>query len=145
MTRVSAGRVGRAHGRDGSFYVDGPIYDFALGSRVQLGEREHEVTRRAGTGDRPIIKLDGIDDPAAVRGQMLLVEDEVADDEFLVADLVGCEVPGIGYVEQVLAGPSCDVLEVGEEGVLIPLVKDAVKHVDLDRRIIEIDRDFLGL
>jgi 16S rRNA processing protein RimM len=145
LTRVSAGRVGRAHGRDGSFYVEEVRVQFALGDRVHLGEREYEVVRRAGIDDRPIVRLDGLDDPASVRGELLLVEDEIAEDEFLVADLIGCEIEGVGYVERVLDGPSCDVLEVGTDGVLIPLIGDAVKRVDLERRIIEVDREFLGL
>ena len=45
---------------------------------------------------------------------------------------------------RVLAGPSCDVLEL-DDGTLVPLVTDAVKAVDAERRRIEIDRRFLGM
>jgi 16S rRNA processing protein RimM len=144
LTLVTAGRVGKAHGRDGSFYVDGATSDFELGSTLRLGEQEHRVVRRAGTDDRPLIKLEGIDDPAAVRGEILLVEDELEDDEYLVADLLGCEVPGLGRVERVLDAPSCTLLEVGAGGHLVPLIGDAVKQIDLERKIIEVDREFLG-
>jgi 16S rRNA processing protein RimM len=144
LTLVTAGRVGKAHGRDGSFYVDEARIDFAEGSRVRLGDAEHEVVRRAGTDDRPLIRLDGVEDPAAVRGEILLVEDELEDDEYLAADLIGCEVPGLGRVQRVLDAPSCALLEVGEDGHLIPLIGDAVKQVDLERKIIEVDREFLG-
>jgi len=72
-------------------------------------------------------------------------ESPLEEGEWLVSDLVGCEVEGLGYVERVVGGPSCDVLEVGADGVLIPLVSDAVKRVDLERRVIEVDRAFLGL
>ena len=144
MTLVTAGRVGKAHGRDGSFYVEGTAFDFALGSRVFIGDAEHEVIRRAGTDDRPLIKLDGVEDPVAVRGELLLVEEELEPDEYLVADLIGCEVPGLGYVERVLDAPSCTLLEVGEGQLLVPLIADAVKRIDLDAKIIEVDRDFLG-
>jgi 16S rRNA processing protein RimM len=144
LTEVSVGRVGRAHGRDGSFYVEDPSNPFELGSRLRLAGAEHEVVRRAGTDDRPLIKLEGIDDPRAVRGQLLLVEEELEEDEYLVADLIGCEVPGLGYVERVIDAPSCPLLEVGEAGLLVPLIGDAVKRVDLEQRIIEVDRDFLG-
>ena len=41
--------------------------------------------------------------------------------------------------------PSCDILEVGDDGVLVPFVSDAVKRVDTDARLIEVDREFLGL
>ena len=65
--------------------------------------------------------------------------------EWLIAELVGCRIEGIGEVRRVLTLPSCDVLEVGEEGVLVPLISDAVLRVDVDARVIEVDRRFLGL
>jgi 16S rRNA processing protein RimM len=144
LTEVSVGRVGRAHGLDGSFYVEQTAFDFALGTSVRLGGTDHEIIRRAGTDDRPIIKLDGIDDPVSVRGEVMVVDEELGPDEYLVSDLIGCEVPGLGYVERVLDAPSCTLLEVGQDGLLVPLIGDAVKRVDLERRIIEVDREFLG-
>ena len=145
MSEVSAGRVGRAHGRDGSFWVDEPSAPFELGSRVRIAGAEHEVVRRDGTDDRPLIRLAGIDDPASLHGEVLVTDADLEEGEYLVADLIGCEVPGIGRVERVLDGPSCDVLEVGPDAVLVPLVGDAVKRVDLDARVIEVDRGFLDL
>jgi 16S rRNA processing protein RimM len=144
LTLVSAGRVGKAHGRDGSFYVDEPSIEFELGSTIQLGDELHEIIRRDGTDDRPLIKLEGVDDPREVRGEIMLVDEELEEGEYLVADLLGCEVPGLGRVERVIDAPSCTLLEVGEEGHLIPLIGDAVKQVDLERKIIEVDREFLG-
>src|ERR671929_190303 len=98
---------------------------------------------RVGSKKNPIWR-DGVEDPAELRGEILLVEEELEDDEYLVAELVGCEVPGLGRVERVLDAPSCTLLEVGEDGHLIPLIDDAVKRVDTERKIIEVDRDFLG-
>ncbi|MFL5895651.1 MAG: ribosome maturation factor RimM [Thermoleophilaceae bacterium] len=151
MTGVSAGRVGRPHGRDGSFYVEDVSHPLVEGGQVALAGSERRIERRAGTDERPLIRLAGIDDRdaiAALQGEILLVdavESPLAADEWLVADLVGCEVEGLGYVERVLDGPSCDVLEVGEEGILIPFVADAVKRIDREARVIEVDRRFLGL
>jgi 16S rRNA processing protein RimM len=144
LTEVTGGRVGRAHGRDGSFYVDDARSGFSEGSRVRVAGAEHEVVRRAGTDDRPLIRLAGVDDPAPLRGELLLIEEELEEGEYLVSDLVGCEVPGLGRVGRVLEAPSAPLLEVGDARVLVPLIGDAVKHVDLERRIIEVDRDFLG-
>jgi ribosomal 30S subunit maturation factor RimM len=48
-------------------------------------------------------------------------------------------------VKRVVANPSCDVLEVGDEPVLVPFISDAVKRVDTEGRVIEVDRRFLGL
>jgi 16S rRNA processing protein RimM len=137
-----AGRVGRAHGRDGSFYVAGSDAAFAVGTEVFVGDREAVVERRAGTDERPLIRLAGID-PREHTGEQLLVDEPLAEDEYAAADLVGAEVPGVGTVSRVINGPSCDVLEVGD--VLIPFVSDAITSVDLERRVIEVDRDFLGL
>jgi 16S rRNA processing protein RimM len=144
LTLVTAGRVGKAHGRDGSFYVDFARADFELGSTVRVADDDYEIIRRAGTDDRPLIKLEGVDDPGSLRGEILLIEEELEDDEYLVADLLGCEVPGLGRVERVLDAPSCALLEVGEDGHLVPLIGDAVKKIDLERKVIEVDRDFLG-
>jgi 16S rRNA processing protein RimM len=151
LSEVSAGRVGRAHGRDGSFYVDEPGHDLPVGARVRVAGVEREIERRAGTDQRPLVRLGGVEDrdgATALRGEMLLVdvkESPLEAGEFIVSDLVGCEIEGVGYVERVLAGPSCDVLEVGTEGVLVPFIGDAIKRVDLERRIIEVDRSFLDL
>ena len=52
-------------------------------------------------------------------------------------------IEGLGEVTRVLAGPTCDLLEL-EDGSLVPLVGDAVSRVDTAARVIEIDRRFLG-
>ncbi|MEA2448161.1 MAG: rRNA processing protein RimM [Thermoleophilaceae bacterium] len=147
--QVAAGRVGKPHGLDGSFYVDGPNEPLAVGSELTLAGRPVVVERRAGTDDRPIVRVTGVGDRDAaggLRGEPLLVDaGELEEGEYLIEDLVGCEVPGIGTVRAVSILPSCDVLEVGEERVLVPLVSDAVKSVDLDARVISVDRGFLGL
>ena len=138
------GRVGRAHGWDGSFYVESADAEFAEGTEVFVGDRRTVVERRAGTDARPLIRLSGVD-PREVARETLLVDEPLEEGEYLTSDLVGCEVVGLGPVRRVINGPSCDVLEVGPDGVLVPLVADAVKRVDTDARVIEVDREFLGL
>jgi 16S rRNA processing protein RimM len=133
--------VGRAHGLDGSFYVDGADADFAEGAAVTVAGRATTVERRAGTDARPLIRLAGLDG-RELRGQELMVDEPLAEDEFAAADLVGCAIPGLGQVRRVINAPSCDLLEAD---VLVPFVRDAIVSVDLERRVIEVDRDFLGL
>ena len=54
-----AGRVGRPHGLDGSFYVTRPRAALlAPGAALRVGDRAREIVRRAGTDDRPIVRLD---------------------------------------------------------------------------------------
>jgi 16S rRNA processing protein RimM len=148
---VTVGRVGKAHGLDGSFYVTGASHPLPEGLSLTVAGEPARVERRAGTDDRPLIRLSGIDDRervAELTGEPLLadlVDAPLETDEWLAADLVGCEVPGVGAVKRVVEAPSCDLLEVGADGVLIPFISDAVKHIDLDARRIEVDREFLGL
>ena len=92
-----------------------------------------------GVGDREAA--------AALTGELLEVAAQTAplgEGEWLARDLIGCEVAGSGRVERVVAGPSCDVLEL-DDGTLVPLVGDAIKSIDIEARRIEIDRHFLGL
>ena len=143
---MTAGRVGKPHGRDGSFYVEGAADPLAVGTAVLLGEQSHEVVRRAGTDDRPLIRLAGLDDPRPRRGEPLLVEVELVEGEWLASALVGCAVPGRGRVSRVLDGPSCSVLEL-DDGTLVPFVSDAIRSVVLDAPEggeIHVDEHFLG-
>jgi 16S rRNA processing protein RimM len=141
LTLVTAGRVGKPHGRDGSFYVDGVDDPLAEGTAVTLGDRTLTVERRAGTDERPLIRLAGLDELGAVRGQTLLVEAELGEDEWLASDLLGRDVPGHGRVMRVLDGPSCSVLEL-EDGTLVPFVSDAIASVGETEIVVK--DDFLG-
>ena len=139
-------RVGKPHGLDGSFYVDAPLEE---GATVEIAGKQYDVAGRKGTDAKPIIRLSGVDDrdaAEALRGQTIKTSNEqraTGNDEWLIADLIGCKIEGIGEVTGVLEGISCDVLEAG--GELIPLVSDAVTRVDVENRVIEVDRGFLGL
>jgi 16S rRNA processing protein RimM len=144
LTLLSAGRVGRAHGFDGSFWVEDASHPLSLGTEVVLGGRTVAVERRSGTDQRPLIRLSGVTDPRAHGGEPMLVEGELEEGEWLASDLVGCEVVGLGRVRKIVGGPSCDVLEL-EDGTLVPLVSDAVVEVDVTAGKIVANRAFLGL
>jgi 16S rRNA processing protein RimM len=147
--KVAAGVVGRPHGLDGSFHVNQPNAELAAGTEVEVAGRIAVIERRAGTDDRPIVRLSGVSDRDAAGGlsgePLLVPAGELEPGEFLIEDLVGCQVPGLGEVVRVVAAPSCDLLEVGDDAVLVPLISDAVTRVDTDARVIEVDRAFLGL
>jgi 16S rRNA processing protein RimM len=143
LTLVTAGRVGKPHGLDGSFYVDAPRHALPEGGWVVVGSVAHTIDRRAGTDERPLIRLSGLDDPGTRRGEILLVDDELAVDEWLAGDLAACSVEGLGPVRRVLEGPSCSLLEL-EDGTLLPLVSAAIESIDLDALNIRVNREFLG-
>jgi 16S rRNA processing protein RimM len=159
MDWLHAGRVGRPHGLDGSFHVTRPNAQLLRdATHVMVDDRELEVTRRAGTDRSPILRLAGHDDRAAAEalsGKDLLVPRtaaaELGPDEWWAEDLTGCQVRDgereVGVVRKLLELPSCEVLEVERAGggeLLVPLVADAVREVDLDQRAIDVDLRFLG-
>ena len=148
---MPVGRVGRPHGRDGSFYVDGVVGQIAEGAVLSVAGKDARVVRRAGTDARPLVRLEGVEDrdaAAALRGESLLVpeaDSPLEEGEWLAADLVGLRIEGLGTVTRVVAGPSCDLLEVGDGGELVPFVSDAIERVDVEAGVIVVHRAFLGL
>ncbi|MBJ7343183.1 MAG: hypothetical protein JHC46_06325, partial [Solirubrobacteraceae bacterium] len=72
---LQAGRIGRPHGLDGSFYVTRPrAVLLEVGVSVRVEQRDLEIERRAGTDAKPIVRLVGVTTPEAVeelRGQAL--------------------------------------------------------------------------
>ncbi len=148
---VPVGRVGKPHGLDGSFYVTRASHPLPKGMTLTIAGRRARIERRAGTDERPLIRLNGVadrDSAGALTGEALLAaaaQAPLEPDEYLTADLVGCEVVGVGEVTRVVEAPSCDVLETGPEGTLIPFISDAIRSIDLEARRIEVDLAFLGL
>ena len=157
---LRAGLVGRPHGLDGSFHVREPTPALlAQGKLVVIDGQEREIVRRAGDDQRPIVRLGGCDDreaAEALRGEVLMVPrpeaPQLEEDEWWEEDLVGCVVRDgdreVGTVRRLLGLPSVDVLEVarsqGEQDLLVPLVRDAVRSVDVDQKLIDVDLGFLG-
>ena len=137
---VPVGRVGRPHGIDGSFFVEGPSdrpERFARGATLYVdGEPAEVVVSKRGSGKRPVIKLDR----QVERGTTLAVPREalsaLAEDEYYSFQLVGLVVEEesgrvLGRVKEVLDYPANDVLEL-ESGALLPLVEACVRKVDLE-------------
>jgi len=155
-----AGVVGRPHGLDGSFYVGLPQAALlTLGAVVTVGELERAIVRRAGTDQRPIVRLEGCEDRGsadALRGQQLRVprppRAPLGPDEWWAEELEGARVfdgeRELGVVRRLLALPSCECLEVarshGGGDLLVPLVRDAIRSVDPAAGRIDVDLRFLG-
>jgi 16S rRNA processing protein RimM len=147
---VLVGRVGKPHGIDGSFFVDGASEApgrFAKGASLLVdGAAAEVVASKRGAGGRVVIKLDR-DVP---RGARLAVrrEDlpEPDEDAYYVFQLVGLAVEEeggrpLGTVIEVENGPANDVIELNS-GLLLPLVDACVLGVDLEARRIVVARGF---
>lgn len=150
--QVLVGRVGRPHGVDGAFVVEGGSADetrFAVGSVIHVdGEPATVVLSRRVGGGRRAIKLDR----AVARGTELFVPRDalppLPDGSYYVADLVGMEVldengADVGRVSDVLPGPANDVLEL-DTGALLPLVEACVHEIDTEKRRIHLNPGFTG-
>jgi 16S rRNA processing protein RimM len=147
---ISVGRVGRPHGLDGSFHVTRPG-EFVAGGTVWVDGAPRTVERLAGTSDKPIVRLAGCtsrEHAEALRGLPLEVprDESLAEGEFWASDLAGCVVVDgareVGVVARMIALPSCEALEVGD--LLIPMVRDAVRSIDVDARRIDVDMGFVA-
>lgn len=156
---LTVGLIGRPHGLDGSFHVSrARAAPLEQGAEVVVNGDTRTIVRRSGTADRPIIRLAGATDRTAaeaLRGQELRVpRSAVAPldaDEYWAEDLVGCSVVDgqipVGTVLRLLGYPSCELLEVERDGaplLLVPLVRDAVRAIDVEARTIDISLAFLG-
>jgi 16S rRNA processing protein RimM len=136
---VTVGRVGRPHGRDGSFVVEQASEAperFEPGARVYLGREPVEVVgRKRGGGGRLVVRLDR----RAERGALLEVPaselPRPEPDSYYAFQLVGLAVEeeggrDLGRVEEVEPGVANDVLRL-DTGVALPLVDECVREVDL--------------
>jgi 16S rRNA processing protein RimM len=139
----------------------------ALGTTVVVAGRAAEVVRRAGTDEHPIVRLEGIEDRSAaeaMRGLDMMVDltdaPRLQEGEWWASELEGCEVVDgarhVGRVVRLIELPSCEALEVriansGAEDagsssgeLLVPMVRDAIRRVDVGARRIDVDMSFLA-
>jgi 16S rRNA processing protein RimM len=151
---LEAGRVGRAHGLDGSFHVNGPRPRLlTLGTKLDVGA----IVRRAGTDEKPVIRVEGCDtrDAAeALHGRPLLVDladaPELEPGEWWAHELEGLNVTDggrpVGTVRRMVELPSVEVLEVVREDgseLLVPMVGDAIRSLDVPGKHVDVDLGFL--
>jgi len=149
---VAVGKVGRPHGVDGAFVVDEASDDpsrFEIGAELLVeGQPAVVVLSRQVGGRRRAIKLDR----TVERGTELAVRrddlPELPADTYYVSDLIGLDVVDeggahVGVIREVLPGPANDVLEL-DTGLLLPLVEDCVREVDLSGRRLLLNPGFTG-
>jgi 16S rRNA processing protein RimM len=147
---VLVGKVGRPHGLQGAFFVEGASEDprrFARGAALLVaGVPVKVLEAKQGAGGRRVLTVDG----PAPRGAPIEVPradlPPPAEGEFYVFQLIGVPVVEdggrpLGAVREVLPGLANDVLEL-DTGVLLPLVDACVLDVDLAAGRITVARGF---
>ncbi|MQB01669.1 MAG: 16S rRNA processing protein RimM [Actinobacteria bacterium] len=149
-----AGEIGKPHGTAGEVYVV-PISDdpqrFERGSiLVHEDGRELVVEGSRRHRTRFLVKFEGSDsrDQAErLRGALFVGVDHVREldaDEYWPHDLIGCDVVttsggALGEVRRIVPGAAQDLLVVGSDEALIPMVKEIVVSVDTGARRVVID------
>ena len=154
------GRLGKPHGLEGYIEVvsqtDNPER-FALGNSFRLNPPQEDQETVTVTGikekrGRPVLRFAGLTDRDAVaelRGAELLIEAAEASkppDTYWVHDIVGCEVVTsdgrrLGEVAAVARTGGNDVYTVSgrNKDYLIPAIRDVVKSIDIEDRVITIE------
>jgi 16S rRNA processing protein RimM len=161
LAMIRIGRIAGAHGLSGALRMrpDNPDSEaFADAPRLTLdlgGERrEYNLlgVSRAGGGMIRLI-LDGLsnaDQADALKGAIVMIAASelpaAGPGEFYYYQAVGCEVVltdgrRLGLVEEVLSTGANDVLVVrdGKKEILIPVIADVVKTMDLNARRIVVE------
>ncbi len=158
---IRVGRIAGAHGLSGALRMrpDNPDSGaFADATRLTLdlgGERREydllSVSRAGGGMLRLILEgLSSADHAEALKGAIVLIAASelptAGPGEFYYYQAVGCEVVltdgrRLGLVEEVLSTGANDVLVVRDGGkeILVPVIADVVKAMDLDARRIVVE------
>jgi 16S rRNA processing protein RimM len=151
IDRVTVGRVGKSHGRDGSFVVENASEAperFEVGAELLVAGEPARVVASKQTRGRPVIRLDR----RVERGAELQLAREAlepaGEDEYYVFQLVGLHVEeeggaSLGTVTDVAPGVANDVLQL-DSGLLLPMVEDCIRAVDLPGGKIVVAQGFSG-
>lgn len=134
----------------------GTLPDSGAGAHTLAQETEFRVEEARPHSDLVVMKLEGIDSIEAatrLRGAELLVPRESAasrgDNEFYIADLVGCRVisngTDIGAIVSVWDNGPDDMLEIStERGIRnIPFRSEFVGTVDIEGELIELIAEWM--
>ena len=152
------GTVAQAHGVKGELKVAPltatPAYYEECGTVIletKQGLRDFKVRGMRPAGSHWIMTLDELNDRTGAEaycGALVLLEDSrlrpLEPGEYFQHDLIGCEVKtlageSLGRVKGIMETGANDVLVVGEESVMVPMLADVVKEVDVDGGLIRIE------
>ena len=150
---MSVGTIGKTHGLKGEvkvFSLTDSLERFKKLKNVYIDGEIRKVEGCKLQADKAILKIEGIDSieqAETYRNKYLMIKREDAikltKGSYYVADLLDCSVfeegsdEELGKVFDVLNTPGNDVYWVkGKEEILIPVLKNIVVSVDIDKHII---------
>ena len=159
MAEVAVGKLFRARGNRGELLAE--IYSSQPGRAEELkevtlevdGRRRNAMVERVWFHDgRTVLKFAGIDSISQAEewaGADILVPEtervEAAEGEFFHADLIGCQVVGVGpvgvvkAVEDYGAAPLLNVETPDGREVLIPFVRSICREIDVAGKTIRVE------
>ena len=155
--QLVVGRIGRAHGVQGEATIevrtDDPDIRFAVGQTVTLENgRSLNISSNRWHNQILLLSFSGIDDRNQIeelRDQLLYAEVDInstASGEYHFQQLIGSQVllpsgENLGLVTEVIHLPGQDLLSVtSQKGeVLIPMVKQIIISIDVDKKLIKIN------
>jgi 16S rRNA processing protein RimM len=135
---VAVGRVGKRHGLAGAFVVENASESserFAVGAELLVGGETARVEESKRAGGRLVIRLDRSVERGATLEVPRAALEPAGENEFYVFELIGFAVEEeggrpLGRVSDIAAGVANDVLEL-DSGLVLPMVEDCVRQVDL--------------
>jgi 16S rRNA processing protein RimM len=158
---VRIGRIAGIHGLRGAlrYKPDNPESDSLADLEsitIETGgeRREYPVLATAPVGRGMLkIELEGLTDPnqaEALKGGVVMIPADrlppVEPHEFYYYQAIGCEVvltdgSSVGTIAEMFSNGANDVMVVreGRREVLVPVIEDVVKAIDLDRRRVVIE------
>jgi 16S rRNA processing protein RimM len=166
MQRITIGQISRVHGVKGEMVVvpltDNPQRFFELEKifvfkdekvtqfKVEKVRTDPKSKRHK---ERVLLKLKGVESPEAAKkivGSFLEIEKEdlieLPEGRYFIFDIIGMKVvtteeKELGRVKEVISLPANDVWVVqgGEKEYDIPAIKEVVKEIDLEKKVMIIE------
>lgn len=155
---IQVATLGKAQGIKGEMKINligGDAEKFAQYDKIKIGVKEYAVESFKTLTNGNFIKLEGVNDRNTAE---LLTNSHVFvnknliprdDDEYFIADLIGCDIiiDGniLGVLSDVLQTGAADVYVVkADKPFMFPALKKVLKNIDIARRIIELNADIFN-
>lgn len=155
---IQVATLGKAQGIKGEMKINligGDADKFAGYEKIIVGENEFVVESFKTLTNGNFIKLKGVNDRNTAEkltnsnvyvNKSLVPRD---DDEYFIADLIGCSVlvgdNNLGVLSDVLQTGAADVYVVkADKPFMFPALKKVLKNIDITRKIIELNADIFN-